>query len=144
MDGQQASAEVEVTEDAAVTNGHGDGDGDNLITNGTGSPVNGGTASPASVKSGSTTSSKPSSAVSQKEESKKTEEDKPASAVSRSSIPDAIVYEPPERRKSAASVASDAKKDPEADKSQLDEKESEKGGKDEKKSAESKDNYIHT
>lgn len=102
---------------------------DNILTNGTGSPASAAPSSPTSDKSAS---SKPASAASAKEEAKK-EEEKPVSAVSRSSIPEAIVYEPPERRKSAASVSGDTKKDPEADKSQLDEKESEKKEKVEKK-----------
>lgn len=106
---------------------------DNIITNGTESPTSGAPSSPTSDKSAA---SKPASAASAKEEAKN-EEEKPASAVSRKSIPEAIVYEPPERRKSAASVSGDTKKDPEADKSQLDEKESEKKEKVEKEDGDS-------
>ncbi|XP_054706952.1 calponin homology domain-containing protein DDB_G0272472-like [Uloborus diversus] len=123
VDGQQATTEVEVTEESLASHPD-EADSENLVPSGAHSPTS---VSPSSDRSQSSTkvsptpASKPSSAI-----SSKNEESKPASAVSRSSIPDPIVYEPPERRKSATSTSSDEKKDTELDKSQKDEKESEK------------------
>ncbi|KFM76620.1 Microtubule-associated protein 2, partial [Stegodyphus mimosarum] len=130
VDGQQASAEVEVTDEALQSHTEEDAGSENIIGNGAASPSSGTPSSDrvaSSAKISATTSSKPSSGISQKDdESQKGEDSKPASAVSRSSIPEPIIYEPPERRKSAASTTSEDKKDLDADKSQKDEQESEK------------------
>ncbi|XP_035206948.1 microtubule-associated protein futsch-like isoform X2 [Stegodyphus dumicola] len=130
VDGQQASAEVELTDEALQSHTDEDAGSENIMGNGAASPSSGTPSSDrvaSSAKISATPSSKPSSGISQKDdESQKDEDSKPASAVSRSSIPDPIIYEPPERRKSATSTTSEDKKDLDADKSQNDEQESEK------------------
>ncbi|GFY72752.1 uncharacterized protein TNIN_387781 [Trichonephila inaurata madagascariensis] len=124
IDGQEATTEVEVTEE--VQPGGDDSSHANLISNGTPSP---GSASPTPSKD----SSKPSSATSKKDvDSNKDDQSKPASAVSRSSIPEPIVYEPPERRKSAEG---DNKKDVSSEKTEESEKEPEKEDKEAVKDA---------